>query len=180
MRKWFAKAMIDRFGRKYDYDVSYMRAMLDASPEAFFKFIAVTKLSLHAEAAPKDAVFAAKLVGTLIEDCGPCTQLVADMAREAGVADDVIAAILSRDESAMSADAAIGYLFADAVARRSDDEDAARERVRTAWGEKGVIDLTFALQISRLYPMTKAGLGYAKTCSRVMIGERAIAVAKAA
>lgn len=180
MRKWFAKKMIDKFGTHYGYDVGYMRAMLEASPSAFFKFLAVTKLSRHAEAAPKEVLFAARIVGAMTEDCGPCVQLVVDMAREADVSDADIDAVLRRDPAAMSQNVAIGYRFADAVARRTVGEDEARDAVRAAWGEKGVIDLTFALQGSRLYPMTKAGLGFAKACVRINVGDRPVAVAKAA
>jgi len=179
MRKWFARRMINRFGAHYQYDVSYMRYLLDVSPSAFFKFLAVTKLSRHAEAAPNDALFAARLVGAITEDCGPCVQIVVDMAREAGVSDDQIDAILRRDIAAMNDDATTGFLFADRVAQR-EDTDAIREEVRAKWGEKAVIDLTFAVQASRLYPMTKAGLGYAKECVRVKIGDNPVAVAKAA
>lgn len=180
MRKWIARRMIDRFTARYGYDTSYMRAMLMASPAGFFKFLAVTKLAAHAEAAPRDALFAARLVGAMTEDCGPCVQIVVDMAREADVSDTDISAILRRDPGAMSPDAALGFRFADAVARRSGDDDAARGDVRALWGEKGVIDLTFALQASRLYPMVKAGMGYAKECTRVTIGGKPVAVAKAA
>jgi len=179
MRKWIARNMIDGFGAKYDYDVSYMRHLLDASPTGFFKFLAVTKLSRHAEAAPKEAAFAARLVGVMTEDCGPCVQIVTDMAREAGVADSDIVAVLRRDISAMSEAAAIGFLFADRVARREDAETI-REEIRAKWGDKGVVDLTFALQASRLHPMVKTGFGYAKECVRVKIGDKAVAVAKAA
>lgn len=180
MRKWFAKKMIDRFGAQYDYDVSYMRHMLETSPAAFFKFMAVTKLSRHIETAPRDAAFAARIVGAMTEDCGPCVQLVVNMAREAGMSDKDIDAVLRRDPDAMSEDAATGFRFADAVARRDSEDDNARSEVRKRWGDSGVLDLTFALQVSRLYPMAKAGLGFAKTCSRVTVGERPVDVAKAA
>ena len=179
MRSWFARRMIDSFGARYDYDVSYLRAMLETSPAAFFKFLAVMKLSRHGEATPKEALFAARLVGAMTEDCGPCVQIVVDMAREAGVADGDIAAILTRDRSAMSENAAIGFLFADQVARR-DEADVIRESVRTKWGDKGVLDLTFALQASRLFPMVKAGMGYARECVRVKVGDAAVAVATTA
>jgi alkylhydroperoxidase family enzyme len=171
--------MLYALSARYRYDVSYMRHLLEASPSAFFKFIAVSKPSRHAEAAPKEALFAAKLVGAMTEDCGPCVQIVVDMAREAGVPDVDIAAVLSRDIAAMSEAARIGFQFADRVARR-EDADEFREEARGHWGDKGVIDLTFALQVSRLYPMTKAGLGYAKECVRVTVGDRPVAVAKAA
>ncbi len=79
----------------------------------------------------------------------------------------------------MSENARIGFLFADRVARR-DDADAIREEVRAKWGDKGVLDLTFALQASRLYPMVKAGMGYARECVRVKVGDKPVAVVKAA
>lgn len=179
MRKWIANRYLDRFSARYRYDVSYLRALLESSPAGFFKFAPFSKLAAHREAAPVTSVFAAKLVGAMSEDCGPCVQIVVDMAREAGVADDDIAAILSRDIPAMSEDAAIGFLFADRIARR-EDAYAIRAEVRAKWGDKGVVDLTFAVQIARLAPMVKAGLGYAKECVRVTVGERPVAVAKAA
>jgi hypothetical protein len=46
-----------------------------------------------------------------------------------------------------------------------------------AWGEKGVIDLTFSLQLGRMFPMVKAGLGFAKECRRVTVGDKAVDVA---
>jgi hypothetical protein len=107
-------------------------------------------------------------------------QIVVDMARAAGVPDATIDAVLRRDAGSMNEDAAIAFHFADAVARRTFDDDDARDAVRARWGEKGVLDLTFALQASRLYPMIKAGMGYAKECLRVTVGDQSVAVAKAA
>ncbi len=34
---------------------------------------------------------------------------------------------------------------------------------------KAAIDLTLALQLGRMFPMVKAGLGYAKECRRVSV-----------
>lgn len=180
MLRFIAGRMLDRFAARYRYDVSYMRAMLGASPSAFMKWAKVTRLAQHCEAAPKEAYFAAKLVGAAFEDCSPCVQLVVDMAREAGVKDQEIEAVLKRDARAMSEAALIAFRFAAAITRRTADEDPAREAVRAAWSEKGVVDLTLATQVSRLFPMVKAGLGYAKTCVRVDIGGRAVEPARTA
>lgn len=179
MRKFFARKFIDRFGAHYQYNVDYLKFLLDASPAAFFKFSKFMNLSRHGESAPVPALFAARITGAVAEDCGPCVQLVVDMAGEAGVSSDDIAAVLRRDREAMSADARIAYEFADAVLRR-DDDDAAREGVRTRWGDKGVIDLTFALQTSRFYPMVKAGLGFAKSCQSIEVGGAGVDVVKRA
>ena len=180
MRKTAASALLNVMQARYDYDVTYMKTMLAASPKAFFEFAKLFGLSRHREAAPKAAVFATKLVAALFEDCGPCTQLVVNMAREAKVASADMEAVLRRDAAAMSADAALGFRFAEAIAYRLPDEDEVRDAVRAAWGEKGVIDLSLAFAISRVFPTTKAGLGYAKECRRVTVDGHGVDVVKRA
>jgi len=180
MRSWIARRSLRAFARRYGYDVSYLQMMLDQSPVAFFKFAPVMKAAAHREAVPIDASFAAKIVGALAEDCGPCTQLVVDMALEAGMAKDQIEAVLRRDVRVMNDAATLGFRFADAVVRRSADDDEFRDAVRTQWGQKGVIDLTLALQMGRMFPMVKAGLGYAKECRRVTVDGHNVDVVKQA
>jgi hypothetical protein len=79
----------------------------------------------------------------------------------------------------MNALTALGFRFADAILRHGDD-DAAREAVRTAWGEKGVVELSMALALTRVFPMLKAGMGYHKECRLVRVGARDVAVGRAA
>ena len=169
MRNWMAHRMLCSVSKRNGYDTSYLEMMLKESPAAFFKFAALTKAACHREVVPVDASFAAKLVGALAEDCGPCTQQVVEMALEAGMAKDQIKAALRRDPHAMNDATLLGFRFADAVARRSEDDDEYRDAVRAEWGDKGVVDLTMALQMSRIFPMVKAALGYAKECRRVIV-----------
>ncbi|WP_282608790.1 hypothetical protein [Pelagibius sp. Alg239-R121] len=178
MRSFFARRSVNAFGEHYGYDVAFMHHILKLSPDAFFKFTALTKLAQHRKAAPKEAFYAAKLVGALTEDCGPCVQLVIDMAQEAGVPPGCVEAILQRNLSAMGVDTLIGYRFADALARRSPEQGDAREAVRQQWGEMGVLDLTFAVQIGRVFPMLKEGLGFAASCQRVRVGDQSVEVFK--
>jgi alkylhydroperoxidase family enzyme len=180
MRSWIARRMLRATSKRYGYDTSYLEMMLRESPSAFFKFASVMKAAGHREVVPVEASFAAKLVGALAEDCGPCTQICVDMAREAGMPKDQIEAVLRRDPRAMSNDTGLGFRFADAVVRRSVDDDEYREAVRAQWGEKGVIDLTLALQMGRMFPMVKAGLGYAKECRRVIVDGHNVDVVKQA
>ena len=169
MRKALMHKAIDYFAGRYDYDASYMHALLDASPRGFRKFSKATGLANHGESVEAAPLHAAKLAGTLAEDCGPCTQLVADMAREAGVAADQIEAVLRGDHKAMTDDVALAWRCAPAVLAASPELDELRETVRQRWGDKGVVELTFALQASRLFPMVKLGLGYAKECRQVIV-----------
>jgi hypothetical protein len=180
MRSWIARRTLRAFAKRYGYDVSYLEMMLNCSPSAFFKFAPLVKAAAHREAAPTDASFAAKIVGALAEDCGPCTQLVVDMALEAGMPKDQIEAVLRRDVRAMNEATTLGFRFADAVVRRSSEDDEFRDAVRAQWGPKGVIDLTLALQMGRMFPMVKAGLGYARECRRVAVGGNNVDVVKQA
>ena len=102
MRSWIARRSLRAFARRYGYDVSYLEMMLNESPAALFKFAPLMKAAAHREAVPIEASFAAKIVGALAEDCGPCTQLVVDMALEAGMPRDQIEAVLRRDPRAMT------------------------------------------------------------------------------
>jgi hypothetical protein len=180
MRKFIARRMLRGFAKRYGYDTSYAEAMLNEAPSAFFKLAPLMKAAEHREAVPVETSFAAKLTGALAEDCGPCTQLCVDMALEAGMAKDQIEAVLRRNVKAMTPDVALGFRFADAIVRRSVEDDAYREAVRARWGDKGVIDLAMGLQMGRLFPMMKLALGYAKECRRVSVDGHQVDVIKQA
>jgi hypothetical protein len=180
MRNWIARRSLRAFAKRYGYDVTYLEMLLNESPAGFFKFAPLMKAAAHREAVPIEASFAAKIVGALAEDCGPCTQLVVDMALEAGMPKDQIEAVLRRDPRAMNEATTLGFRFADAVVRRSADDDEFRDAVKAQWGQKGVIDLTMALQLGRIFPMVKAGLGYAKECRRVTVSGHNVDVVKQA
>jgi hypothetical protein len=102
------------------------------------------------------------------------------MAVEAGMPKDQIEAVLRRDVRAMNEATTLGFRFADAVVRRSSEDDEFRDAVRAQWGQKGVIDLTLALQMGRMFPMVKAGLGYARECRRVAVAGNNVDVVKQA
>jgi len=180
MLKQAYKHMILKFGKHYGYDVAFMLHMLETTPDVMGPFNGLSKMTDRGKAAPRDALMAAKLTGTLHEDCGPCAQLAVDMAREAGMAPDQIEAVLRGDRTAMSGETALGHRFAVAIVHRSDDADEAREAVRSAHGDAAVIELTLAAQVARLYLMIKSGLGYGLSCSRVTVGKREVAVAREA
>jgi hypothetical protein len=180
MRKFIARRMLRTFSKRYGYDTSYIEMVLEESPSAFFKFAPVMKAAAHREVAPVEASFAAKITGALSEDCGPCTQLCVDMALEAGMANDQIEAVLRRDIRAMTPATLLGFQFADAVVHRSMEDETCRDAIRARWGEKGVIDLTMALQMGRLFPMIKLALGYAKECRRVTVAGHQVDVIKQA
>jgi hypothetical protein len=168
MRKFIARRLLRAASKRYGYDTTYLEVMLEQSPSAFFKFASAAKAAGYRKVVPVEAGFAAKIVGAMAEDCGPCTQLAVNMALEAGMAPDQIEAVLRSDVHAMTTDVALAFGFADAVAKHA-DADTHRDAVRYRWGEKGVVDLAMALQMSRTFPMIKLALGYARECHRVSV-----------
>jgi hypothetical protein len=171
---------IGRFERAWRYDAGYMRRILAASPITLLRFSMLTSLTRRREA-PAAALAAAGLVGTLAEDCGPCTQISLDMAAKAGVPAVVLRAVLAGDEAAMGADAALAWRFARAsLARDLEAADQMREEVVRRWGEKGLVALAMALTSARMYPTVKYALGHGKTCSRVEVAGQPAPVRRAA
>ena len=160
---------IDRFERTWNYDASYMRHVARISPASFMKFGFGTRAA-DVRAAPTEALFAAGLVGTISEDCGPCVQISVDMAQAYGVKPQVLRAILAGDEAGMGETAALAYRFAKAsLARDLDASDTYRDEIVARWGDKALVAISLTLVASRMYPTLKYALGYGKTCSKVVV-----------
>ena len=176
MLKWLFRQRLDAFDRAHGYDSAYVREILDADLEAAIGLSRVTGLTKYRKGVATDAWYAAKLVGTLAEDCGPCTQLVVTMAEHDGVPQAVIRAILNGDRHAMTADVSLAFQFAQAVLRHDPEADVLRERVVATWGEKGLISLGFALTMARFFPTLKYALGHGKACQRVKVGNAEVTI----
>lgn len=177
MLTWLMLGAVRRLERRYDYDASYIRALAAASPKALIAFSGVGRLQGFVEGAPPAAIAAAALAGTLNEDCGPCTQIVVRRAEERGVPSEVLAAILAGDGEAMGPDAGLAFGFARAsLARDLESSEDLRAEIVARWGQKGLAAIALALAAARVYPTVKYALGHGKTCSRVTVGGRAVAV----
>ena len=173
------KALLSRalvgFERTWRYDASYMRLVLKVSPASLIKFMVGTRAP-DTEAAPGAALAAAGIVGTLAEDCGPCTQIVADIAAANGVPPAIVRAILAGDEAAMGETAALAWRFARAsLARDMEACDPLRDEIVRRWGEKALVAISLSLMTARMYPTLKYALGYGKTCSKVVVAGEDVA-----
>ena len=169
MLKAMLSRTIDKFEKAWTYDASYMRDLLNLSPWAFIKFGMVTSLG-HRREAPAAAMAAAGIVGTLAEDCGPCTQISGDNATKAGGDPAILRAILAGDVAAMGPDAALAYRFANAsLARDMERADPLRGEIVRRWGEKGLVAIGLALTTARMYPTLKYALGHGRACSKVVV-----------
>lgn len=170
MLRQFLHSRITAFERDYGYDMRYGHEMLDASLPAFLRFSRITGLAQHREEAPLPAWYAAKLIATLHEDCGPCAQLVATMAERAGVDPGIVRGIASGDEQAMGPEAALACRYTTAVLAHDPEADRLRAKIETLWGKRAVISLALAIASARVFPTVKYALGHGHACSRVRAG----------
>ena len=170
MMKWLLSRWIGKFERTWNYDASYLRDVLDADPRALTAFSKVAALSNYHKDVPPAAYCAAGIVGTMAEDCGPCTQLVIDMAQRKGVGPNILRAIVARDFTAMPFEVALAARFAEASLQHAPEADDLREEVLRRFGKRGLVSLAFAMTASRLYPTLKYALGHGRACTRLTVG----------
>lgn len=159
-----SREMLQGFGRHYDYDVSYLEALMDASPGAFRAFEAAMPMGRYQKVAPKDLLFIAKITAIRAQDCGPCTVLGVKMAREAGIPESIIKGALRGGEG-LNAEQLDVYNYARAVALNEDMDPELLPRLQQRWGQEVVAEFAINILASKLYPTMKRALGFDKSCS---------------
>jgi len=169
MIKWLLRRRLAAVERAWNYDASYMHEVLDADPSALMAFSKVASLGRYHKDAPLAAYHAVRIVGTMAEDCGPCTQFTVDMALRAGVGPAVLRAVVSREFSAMPADVSLAVRFAEASLRHAPEADGLRKEVVRRWGKRALISLAFAITGARIFPTVKYAMGHGRACTRVTV-----------
>ena len=175
MLKMFLTRWLDTFEKTFNYDASYMRHVLRANTASMFKF-SLGSQAADQKAAPMEALFAAGLVGTLSEDCGPCVQVGVDIATARGMDPAIMRAVIAGDLDAMGETASLAYRFAQAsLARDMEACDPLRDEIVRRWGDKALVAISLTLMQARMYPTLKYALGYGKACSRVKVAGETVA-----
>ena len=175
MIRYIFNKMLLAMQSRYDYDVRYMQDILKTDLGAFVKLMGFQTMSSHSGRLPAGPLFAAKLRAIIWDDCGPCTQLVVDMALEAKVSPGIVRAIVDRDLAKLPEDIALVVRFADLVLAHNPEADDLREKILALWGTEGLITIGYSISSSRVYPALKYTLGYGRACSRVRVNDFSLA-----
>ena len=162
-----------------DVEMDYAYHLRDVAPGRLWRFSMIKVVEGGRKFTPPGVYHAAGMAAAMVEDCGPCVQIHVNLALKDGVDAEVLRALAARRLDKVPADVALGFSFGDAVAHGV-MADEWRDQIRTKWGEQAVIELAFTIATARFYPAVKRGMGYAHTCERVVIDNRATATAKAA
>ncbi|TPV92816.1 MAG: hypothetical protein B7733_23790 [Myxococcales bacterium FL481] len=175
MLRRMIRSKLDQFENEWDYSMDYMREVLDVGPLAVKRFYDAARLDTYARGVSSHGVFAAKIRGVMAGDCGPCVQLVVDMAAREGVPPAALRAIVAGDWEPLPTDLARCARFADALAHRRPELDDLRDQVRASFGRAGLVTLAYAVMAASLYPTLKYALGHGQACSKIRIGDLRIA-----
>jgi alkylhydroperoxidase family enzyme len=175
MIKLLARRALKAFSQRYRYDTGYLEALLAHDPGAFLKFSLVNIPAAHRRGIPAAPWWAARIRAALWEDCGPCVQLVCNMALEEDVEAATVAAIVAADVAALDEETALALQFAEAVLAHDSAADTLRRQVCQRWSQRGLISLAMAISLSRVYPSVKYTLGHGHHCSLLKIAQRSIA-----
>lgn len=160
--------LLRRFEAQYRYDASYMHEVVNIWPGAGIRYLGLGVVSQMR--GPVVSIWAgAALASTLDGDCGPCAQLIVDMAVNSGVEPDLIAACLSRDID-RAGDVGLGFRFAESAIAGTEEMDGLREVIRQAHGDRAVIAASYAAATGRVYPVMKRALGHGLACQRITLG----------
>lgn len=168
MLKNFFHRKLNAEEKKLGASMDYLRHVLDVSPAAFLRFASIMPFANSRKALPPPAWFVAQIVALRAEDCGPCLQITVNLARQQKVASEIVQAAVDGHVDGLPTELANVYRFAQSVVDGNDD-DALRETVRKKYGERGLIEIAYAIASSRIPPTVKRALGYAKSCQAVTI-----------
>jgi len=169
MLRWFLRRKLDAEEKKLGESMDYLRHVVDTSPTAFLRFASIMPFANSRKVLPKEAWYVAQIVSLQHEDCGPCLQITVTLAQKDRVDVGMMRAVLDGNKSQLSEEMADVYNFAQSIAHSDTDPDALREKLRTRYGDRGLIELAYAIASSRIPPTVKSVLGYAKSCKEVSI-----------
>lgn len=164
MLKWFAARMIGRAERRIGVGLDYVREISDAGAGLLYRYSKLSGFLDPNTKVPADAHHIARLRGAISADCGTCVEAEINLARAAGAFSGLIAPVVGADYSGLPENLAAVAQLADAVAGRRDDEPVAGEAVLRAYGQAGLVELSFAMKGAALLPGIKRAMGHAATC----------------
>jgi alkylhydroperoxidase family enzyme len=169
MLRRFILARIASAEKQWGVPLDYCRFIVRVSLRAFFKFAKFLAVDEYRRVLPPGPCYVARIVAVRDADCGTCLQIAVSQARKAGVAAEVLRAVLDAKPDALPEDLRDAYRFAEAVVTANGEEDMLRERIRLSYGDEGLIEMALAIATCRVFPVIKRALGYAVHCSQVAV-----------
>ena len=151
MLRWLLHRKLNAEAKKLGESVDYLHHVVDISPAAFLRFCTILPFANSRKVLPKNAWFVAQIVALQAEDCGPCLQIGVNLARQSGVDAALLRAVVDGNVHDMPPEMVDVLQFTRSVIAANDD-DTLRETLRQRYGERGLIELAYAIASSRIPP----------------------------
>ena len=159
---------IDDFDEHYQYDSTYMRELLETSPDGFEKFNNIMPLTGHRELLDLTSYWVAKLAAMKSEDCGDCLQLNVRMALESGLDKEIVAEVVKGGRN-LSGEFKDVYDFAEGLACNTLTDDDLVQRIESRFDKGQLLEFGLCISTAVIFPIIKRAVGYTKSCSIVDI-----------
>jgi len=148
-----------RVGVKFDYT----RKIISIDNQLFMRYGKIFGFLDPRKHLSADAYHAARICGALSADCGSCVEAEINLAKNSGLSDQFIGHILAKSMDSLADEIVAVVKLSNAVTNFQDAPEA-RDKVISYFGEKGLIELSFAMNGAALLPGIKRAMGYATSC----------------
>jgi alkylhydroperoxidase family enzyme len=164
MIRWLVVRHLNALERQVGSSVDYLRHFARVSLSAYWRFALIGPAAAFHQKAPLTLVHTVRLVATRGEGCGSCLQVAVQLAKQDGMAPDLLQAVLENRIEEMPQSVMIAYKFARSVVEHDGGDAHWRNQLLSECGEVVVAELSLALAMARVFPTLKRGLGYATLC----------------
>ena len=161
----FSEAMIRYGEKKLGVTLDYLREIAANAPAAFRLLGRVSQLSHGLKPVALEATHLAALGGAMHDDCGTCVQIHINVAREDGIAEDVLRRAVMGEAGTLPSPLAEAFRFGEAVAANDPEMHDLREKLEAALGKRAVTEMALGIAFARFYPTIKRALGHARSCA---------------
>jgi hypothetical protein len=169
MLSYLAKRAIGAFERRWAYDGSYMREIIERSGfDAIRPLDALGKVAKYRRDVPVSVYYAAKITAAIAADCGPCAQLIVSIAEAEGVVTSTLHALVAGDRAALTEDERLGFDLAQTTLAR-EPGDTVRAAILERFGHRGLVSLAYGLVSAQAFPTFKYAVGYGHACTRIRV-----------
>lgn len=174
MLKHIIEKQLTAFEKEWDYSMDYAREVLELGVLVLKKFQDAQAIGSYCEGISSRAHFGVKILAVMAGDCGPCVQLVTDMAAREGVPPEALAALVRGELEALPEDMRLPAEFTRALVARSEELPELRERMRERYGNEGLVSAAYGVINASMYPTLKYALGHGHACAKIGIGEQLV------
>lgn len=165
MLKWIAARIVAKAETRLGVELDYAHKIAQTDIRLMMRYGKIFGFLDPNKNVPPEAYHTARLRGAISADCGTCVEAEINLAKAAGVPQEIITAVLQSSYTSLPDALSAVAQLADAVTRDRMDAPEAREKIIAAYGEAGLIEIGFAMNGAALLPGLKRAMGYATLCN---------------